>query len=360
MMRAKMRGMLVILAAALLLHLGMASALAETFQKFEIVVQEAEDLAAGADGAALFPVTFYDLAGKVFQARSVVDGETLEPPADPVAVGMTFIGWFEAETPEILFDFDAPVTQAVHLLPLFQIDEVIDGGTEERSSESGSILDVVTLPDATPAPADAAPPEAASGILTTFTDAYEQSDAAPAQEDSPFQVVAQEESSPFPIVAQEEDDNTGLDLLNSMTSSILGTGDIGTSEQEDILNMAAGMLDDGDRVLFMGGEAVEIDDEELVSKAAGAEPTPEPVVEPPRVTMTRIRVQQGEATVISYLADVENVPDGAAVRFQWQNDASGEFVDVGDARGELYILSKEDAEAEYAWRVNVYVYPETK
>lgn len=64
-------------------------------------------------------------------------------------------------------------------------------------------------------------------------------------------------------------------------------------------------------------------------------------------------------TEVTLTAIVHNLPEGKSPRYQWQNDASGEFADVPGADEAVYafVIDEDTHPAGSNWRVNVFIDP---
>lgn len=315
------KGTTIALVTTLLLVLGQIPALAEApIQSFDDYVKQVESL--GDEHAVLYPVVFYTLAGTVYKTQDMAEGALLEEPDAPQVNGLAFARWQEISDPEAFFAFGEGVTRAMSFVPVYQVGDVEDVPLEEEAELSGtSILDLVVVSPAGPTPSP-------TPIVVPF---------ATMEPDTP-----------------EEEPEEEVNLFDSLTSSLLGTMTAEDSTEEDILNMAAAsMLDDGDLALFKGAESVEIDDEVIVSKLEDAQQAPATI--PPHVTVSRLRIDQGEDSVVALKAVLVDAPAGAVASYQWQNDADGEFADVVGATGDMYMLTDEEEAAALNWRVQVFL-----
>ena len=67
------------------------------------------------EGPAAYTVTFDSMGGTSVPSQTVVSGNTVARPADPVREGYTFTGWFVDAGCEVAYDFATPVTGNITL-----------------------------------------------------------------------------------------------------------------------------------------------------------------------------------------------------------------------------------------------------
>ena len=96
-----------------------------------------------------FNMTFYTDYGTVYDEQQVFYGQTVDGSSYPVKDGYYFVGWYELEHQDQLFDFSVPITENHTLYPLYSNKIKItlydtDGMTKltELEIDYGSVLSV--------------------------------------------------------------------------------------------------------------------------------------------------------------------------------------------------------------------------
>lgn len=77
---------------------------------------------------------------------------------------------------------------------------------------------------------------------------------------------------------------------------------------------------------------------------------------PVRITSISDGEKVGPGSRITLVSEVQGLVEGAQVSYQWQNNASGSYVDVPGANGSTYAYTVNEGNADSTWRVLISVY----
>lgn len=256
-----------------------------------------------------YSITFCDWYGKALYTAHVVPGDLVEMPEEvPHVSGHVFLFWFDAgQEKSEPFDFDSAPQDHLMLFPFY-----VPEGAEESAMQAEEITVEEKLEQ-----------QANDIIRGILGDDWAQ--------------------------AMEGDEGSGM----LTADAILQEATLSAGESEaDALPQYTPITPEEEKQLILGilGYAPEEVDEMTEPLSPAPQADAEPVVS---VTYTYDAplTQDSRVTVQAHVA---NAPEGAEISYQWQNDASGIFVDVPGATRKTHTYTvSEYGEAGCSWRAVV-------
>lgn len=308
-------------------------------------------------------VIYVDQDDLFMRTLLVEDGDTLQTPQSiPELEGHTFLYWYELELGPVPYEFGMPVYRNMILKPLFEEVEIATlpetpEGNSSVADDAEPDVDTVTVVDD--------PPKSdheVVGIIKGDDGLEILIVKDPTEID--LTVVTDDETSQDPVSTLEDDQSLEPTETTDNPTAV-ETEDVSTDETDDVsvdptteteTETSEEPTSEDTSTDEPTTEDGSISEEDPVTTEEGDGPTLEPTVE---LVFDYVSEDENgllvEGSIITVTAVLSNFPEGEQLKYQWQNNADGEFADVPGATELSYSFVADEYNTGCSWRIKVTV-----